>query len=212
MEKVCSCFLIIIKLGITIAFIVINCIWLFSIIKNSKKEENFIEVDNSWGVSEDPNGVCEKNIVSYLSEGAHETFNFKMKEINKYSTGLVSILLIQVGLDFIFYVILICTCIVQKTEALTGYTYFYIIVSGIISLLNFIFFILFSVYYYKGKIREFKDFGECGFFIQSVFQDAFNYVFIVFDNCKKVFITDLVFLCYNCCTSCLSVILKKIDD
>ena len=97
---------LILKSAITITFAILNCIWLLKIMENSKKEEAFVKIDDSQMISsEDPNGVCEKYLYNYLDKGAHETFNFKMKDINKFSIGLISLLFIQLGMDSLYYII-----------------------------------------------------------------------------------------------------------
>ena len=181
--------------------------------ENSKKEEAFVEVDNSRLTSSaDPSGVCEKYLYDYLEEGVHETFDFKMKDIKKYSTGLVSILFISLGMDLLLVLVIIISICCHLNDAIVACVTIHTILSSMLSTLNLIFFILFSVYYYKGKIKDFEDFSECDFFIESFFRDTFSYIFIVYDNCKKVFITDLIFICLNCCSTIISAIINKKND
>jgi len=73
----------------------------------------------------------------------------------------------------------------------------HIIMTIILSLLNLIFFILLSVYFYKGKIDEFKDFSECFFFDKMNFDKTFEYIYLIYKNCKKIFIVDLIYLCIS---------------
>ena len=42
--------------------------------------------------------ICEKNLYNCFKVNTYETFNFKMKEIHKYSIGLIVILFIQIGI------------------------------------------------------------------------------------------------------------------
>jgi hypothetical protein len=63
-----------------------------------------------------------------------------------------------------------------------------------------IFFILFSVYFYKGKIDDFKYFRECSFFDERNFNKAYDYIFLVYKNSLKVFIVNLIYISINCCS------------
>ena len=115
--------IIFINLVISLTLIILNFVWLFPVMNNSKKEEPLVENENilvpnyinlDLDSLRSSKGDCEKNLYDIYEDGVYETFNFKMKEIHKYSTGLVSILFIQIGLDIIYSVvwlfsILLCT-------------------------------------------------------------------------------------------------------
>ena len=60
-------------------------------------------------------------------DGVYETFDFKMKEINKYSTGLVSILFIQIGIEILFIIGLIISALI-KSESCGGIIYFFLLI------------------------------------------------------------------------------------
>ena len=110
---------------------------------NSKKDESLVEIGSllavnvanldSLGASKDN---CENNLYNSMEEGVYKTFNFKMKEIHKYSTGLVSILFIQIGL---FIIIFICGfLLLMMTSSAKGWgsifgtlSIFYLILSQI---------------------------------------------------------------------------------
>jgi hypothetical protein len=201
--------IIFINLVISLTLIILNFVWLFPVMNNSKKEEPLVENENilvpnyinlDLDSLRSSKGDCEKNLYDIYEDGVYETFNFKMKEIHKYSTGLVSILFIQIGLDIIYIVGLFISFLIDS-EACGGIiVLFYLILPKIASLINLIFFILFSVYFYKGKIDDFKFFSECSFFDERNFNKTYDYIFIVYNNCKKAFIVNLIYLSINNCS------------
>jgi len=196
-------------LSICATLMILNFVWLFPVMINSKKEEPLVEIGSILSPNYDTLDLdnlkssksdCEKNIYDIDKEGVYETFNFKMKEIHAYSTGLVAILFIQIGL-FIILLFIICifsTGSVRAYAELLGCIFItHIIMTVIISLLNLTFFILLLVYFYKGKIDEFKDFSECSFFDETNFNKTFGYIFSVYKNCQRVFIANILFLFFT---------------
>ena len=204
-----SYFIIFINLAISLTLIILNFVWLFPVMNNSKKEEPLVEntnilLPNYNNIDLDSirysKGDCDKNLYDIYEDGVYETFNFKMKEIHKYSTGLVSILFIQIGLDIIYIVGLFISFLIDSENCGGIIVILYLILPKIALLLNLIFFILFSVYFYKGKIDEFKFFSECSFFDERNFNKTYDYIFIVYNNCKKAFIVNLIYLSINNCS------------
>ena len=204
-----SYFIIFINLAISLTLIILNFVWLFPVMNNSKKEEPLVENENilvpnynnlDLDSLRSSKGDCEKNLYDIYEDGVYETFNFKMKEIHKYSTGLVSILFIQIGLDIIYIVGLFISFLIDSENCGGIIVILYLILPKIALLLNLIFFILFSVYFYKGKIDDFKFFSECSFFDERNFNKTYDYIFIVYNNCKKAFIVNLIYLSINNCS------------
>ena len=198
-----------INLAISLTLIILNFVWLFPIMNNSKKEEPLVEN----GIILAPNydnldldslrfskGDCDQNLYGIYEDGVYETFNFKMKEIHKYSTGLVSILFIQIGFDIIYIIGFIIAVLIDSENCGAIILILYLILPKIVLLLNLIFFILFSVNFYEGKIDDFKYFRECSFFDETNFNKTYDYIFLVYKNCKKVFIVNLIYLCLNGCS------------
>ena len=204
-----SYFFTFINLAISLALIILNFVWLIPVMNNSKKEEPLVEN----GIILAPNydnldldslrfskGDCDKNLYGIYEDGVYETFNFKMKEIHKYSTGLVSILFIQIGLDIIYVVGFIIAALIGSENCGGIIFIFYLILPKITLLLNLIFFILLSVYFYEGKIDDFKYLRECAFFDETNFNKTYDNIFLVYENCKKVFIVNLIYLSLNGCS------------
>ena len=201
--------IIFINLSISLTLIILNFVWLFPVMNNSKKEEPLVEntnilLPNYNNIDLDSirysKGDCDKNLYDIYEDGVYETFNFKMKEIHKYSTGLVSILFIQIGLDLLYIVGLIISALINSETCGGIIVILYLILPKIALLLNLIFFILFSVYFYKGKIDDFKYFRECSFFDERNFNKAYDYIFLVYKNSLKVFIVNLIYISINCCS------------
>jgi hypothetical protein len=203
-----SCFFILLNLALSLTLIILNFVWIFPVMNNSK-EEPLVEIgsilapDNSnldLDSLRSSKGDCNKNLYDIYEDGVYETFNFKMKEIHLYSTGLVSILFIQIGLDILYIAALFISILINSKDCGIIIVLFYLILPKIALLLNLIFFILFSVYFYKGKIDDFKFFSECSFFDERNFNKTYDYIFIVYNNCKKAFIVNLIYVCLNCCS------------
>ena len=185
---------------------------------NSKEEEPHLEIGSSLipnfehkGSLTISLGDCEKNLYNSLKNGAYETFNFKMNQILKYSTGLYAIIFIELGLVLLFILGLLILC---YKGSLTCDVFFCIIylLSNIALLLNLVFFILFSVSLYKEKIDDFKDFSNCIFFDKIVFNKTYDYIFLVYINFKKVFIVNLIYLCIKFCTIFINMIFIFTND
>ena len=66
------------------------------------------------------------------------------------------------------------------------------ILSLIILILKLSFFILLSVYYYKGKYKKFLDFRKCEFIDTNKFNDIYKYIFTVYNNCKVIFFSYII--------------------
>ena len=199
----CSCCLMVTKIIIALTFFIIKLVCLFKIMNNSKKEEPLIEVrytalnnitdDNfvDWNFTE---AECtEEQLKNFIENGVYDTFEFKMKKINKYSKGLLSLTFI----DLFFSSMLGGSYLgsdydsKETKEIIFGFLFLWDI---IIFILNLIFFILFSVYYYKGKYRQFLDFGNCDFINEENFDDIYGYIYKVFDNSKIFYTSNLVSL------------------
>ena len=175
-----------------IVLTVLEFVWITPVMKNSNEEPLFdigsslipnYEHNGSLALSE---GNCEKYLYNSLKYGVYETFNFKMKEIHKYSTGIFCIFIIQMSFGFLF--------IFALSEKGEEYQLVVIIIGlAIILLLNLIFFILFSAVFFRRKIDEFKEFSKCSFFDETNFNKIFGFIFTVYKNGSKAFIVDLIF-------------------
>ena len=207
------CTILIITLSISVIFITLNFVWLFPVMNDSKKKEPPNEIRQSLILYESNSGIqydCDYNLISFLDKGAFETFNIKMKQIHKYSTGLISILFIDIGLSVIAFVAIIILTIVKSNSDATVFIYCcQKLLNALCEILNLIFFILLSVYYYKGKYKELEDFSTCYFFDYDRFMDTYDFIFKVQKNYKKVFILNIIFLSLNCCLNLLNICLKE---
>ena len=199
----CACCLMVTKIIIALTFFIIKLVCLFKIMNNSKKEEPLIEIRYTalnndtdynfvdWNFTE---AECtEEQLENFIENGVYDTFEFKMKKINKYSKGLLSLTFIDYFFSFMFESLLLASMFDReiKTEVVVGLSFLWNI---IIFILNIIFFILFSVYYYKGKYEQFSDFGDCDFINKENFDDIYGYISKVFHNSKIFFASNLISL------------------
>lgn len=103
---------------------------------------------------------CQDNLKNFVENGVYETFSFKMKKINKYSKGLLSLTFIDLFFSICFGILNILT-FSNLQDKIKNIWMLFLLMNIIIYILNLIFFILLSVYYYKGKYGKFLDFGKC---------------------------------------------------
>ena len=199
---------LVIILASSFVLIILGLVWITPVMNNSKEEPLFdigssllpkYEHKGSLAISE---GNCEKYLYNSLKNGVYKTFNFKMKEIHKYSIGIFVIIIIQLIFDF--FIIIISACLKRFDECQLVIAIIYFIIT---LLLNFIFFTLFSVNFYKKKIDEFKDFSKCFFFEETKFNNIFGFVFSLYKNGTKAFIVELIFVIFNFISLCLVIFL-----
>ena len=203
MAKVIECLFIVHSL-LSLLFFIVKLSSLFSIMINSNKNEPSLEARNSILNNTNINFTnlfytilgCQDNLENFVENGVYETFNFKMKKINKYSKGLLSVTFIDLFFSICLFVltILIYGKLRGKIENIWM---LFIFMNFIIYILNLIFFILLSVYYYKGKYEKFLDFGKCDLIDKDNFDKNYGYIIIVFDDCKNIFIIGLLSLIHN---------------
>ena len=114
--------IIIISIVLSIVFVTLNLVWLFKVMNNSNKEEPSQEKRisllnaNIDGYLNHQNEECLKMVNQFIDEGIYETFNFKIKHINKYSKGLLSLFFIQIGIVFLIIIGIIIFIILDSEE------------------------------------------------------------------------------------------------
>ena len=136
------------------------------------------------------NECDNNNLFLFVEKGAYETFNINMKQIHKYSTGLIHIIYCNwckfINIYNIFYLSFFSESGPFITFLCGGVLY----ILG--SILNLIFFIILSVYYYKGKYKELEDLSKCNNINYDNFMDIYGFIFEIQKNYKKVFIVDII--------------------
>ena len=192
--------LLIISLISSVVCIILGWVWLFPVMNNSEKNERIEKAQSLILYRSDIeySDKCINNLDLFLKNGTYETFNINMKRIHKYSKGLLFILFIIIGSNVISFIAFInCACCSNSTD----FTKFIFCCGCLLyilgTILNLIFFILLSVYYYKGKFKEFEEFSKCGFIDSKKFMETYDFIFIIHKNYQKVFIVDLIFICLN---------------
>ena len=204
-----------IKFIAAIVFLILNLVWLFPVMNNSKKDEP--QIENLTCYLPNQNNLrylilteldCDFYLYEISNKGAYKTFDLKMDNIHKYSTGLLSIFFIQAGLLVLFIVGLIIS-IITEFDAFAFFIILYFLLDILCSILNLIFFIILSVNYYKCKFNNFQDFGGCYFFDKEKFMEDYDNVFKVKNNFKKVFIINIISLSLSFLGNVCSLLCRK---
>ena len=186
---------IIIKIGI-LALTILSIVWLFPVMKNSGIDEP----SGGLQIISDPNESnekCKEYLDKLINEeiGVYEAFDLKMKNIHKYSLGLVCLLIIQPS-GFILLVIILAIinsfCFNGKCEGTPNnivnmWKY-------LLSLLILLFFILLILTYNASKSNDFEEFSKCSFIDSYEFSKTYDNIFKVIKNMKKFLITSLVYI------------------
>lgn len=150
----------------SLIFLILNLVWLFRVMNNSKKGEPSQEkrlsllIINTNDYLDSGNGECIKRVEPFIEDGVYRTFDFKMKDINKFSKGLISINFIDMGLVILTIIFCIIFAFIDQEKVKTILS-LYKTLNYLSSLLNLVFFVIISVYYYEGKTKEFENFGKC---------------------------------------------------
>jgi hypothetical protein len=206
--KVFAIISLIIKIGF-LALIILSLVWAFPVMKNSGKDEpseGFKIIANS----NESNEKCKEYLDKFTNEevGVYEAFDFKMKNIHKYSLGLVCLLIIHpcLFLLLVFTLSLINSCCFNGKcgDSIYG------IVNGLKSLtfiLIILFYALLEINYSKSKNKDFEDFSKCSFIDSDEFSKTYDYIFKIIKNMRKLLIIFIVQLCLfafenlaeNCC-------------
>ena len=193
--KVFAIISLIIKIGF-LALIILSLVWAFPVMKNSGKDEpseGFKIIANS----NESNEKCKEYLDKFTNEevGVYEAFDFKMKNIHKYSLGLVCLLIIQPGL--ILLLVLIFALINSFCFNGKCGNSFYGIIDGLkylIFLLIILFYVLLQVNYNKSKNKDFEDFSKCSFIDSDEFSEKYDNIFKVIKNMKKLLISISVYM------------------
>ena len=181
---------------IILALIILSLVWLFPIMTNSGKDE---PSEEGWMVST-PNDLNEKcnEYFDKLTNGEEEigiydAFDFRMKSIHKYSTGLICLLIMQPCVFLLLALIIAIisnVCDKRCKELIPLITKMWIYLSFII---NIIFFTLLYINYNKSKKEDFEDFSECSFVDSDEFSSTYDNVFKVINNMKKLLVTFVIY-------------------
>ena len=183
----------------------INLILLFKIKDYSAKTEpkivereySDVELDQNFRALDYSISFCDETIEKVLVDGIYKSFKFKMKKINKYSKGQIVLYFIIIG-----YILLgvICSIILKRsrTELFKKVKKVIFFFRCIASLISFIFFIILSVYCFKGKYGTLEDFGKCYFFNKSEFDEANDHIFKMHTRFIIYFILNILLFSMNC--------------
>jgi hypothetical protein len=187
--------LLIVKICI-FAAIILCIVWAFPVMVNSGKDEPSEDFPITSNPTES-DGICKEYLDKFINEevGVYEAFNFKMKNIHKYSLGLVCLLIIQPGL--ILLLVLIFALINSFCFNGKCGNSFYGIIDGLkylIFLLIILFYVLLQVNYNKSKNKDFEDFSKCLFIDSDEFSEKYDNIFKVIKNMTKLLISISVYM------------------
>lgn len=162
---------------------------------------------SDWNFTESK--CTEEQLGNFLENGVYATFNFKMKEINRYSKGLLSLAFIGAFFSLSLFGVMRADYAFKEVKEMF---YLFSLFNVIIFILDLIFFILLSVYYYKGKYGDFLDFRECDFIDIDSFNDNYEYISKVFQHCKIIFPSYIIALVSDILTIILLVMIMINED
>ena len=188
-------------------------VWLFKVKNNAKEEpadRNLYVQEDIFETKYEVGDFCYDNYNPYITNGAFKQFNIKMKNIKKYSTALLSMLIISLILSvlFIFFAILYKICCSTHQTCGGVLLMIYLFINFIRNILSLVFFIILSVNYFRCDFDNFEDFSECKY-LHKAFQNDYHFVFVVKNTYIKCFILYLVSMLLDCFEICLNIFSKK---
>lgn len=176
---------------IKIVMFIISLIWLFKVRKNAKNEPKnralYIK-DNPLNYCYEDDFCCDK-LLDYQKKGAFITFDLRVKKIKKYSTALIVLFFIFIGLIIIAVVL----AFVFKAYSDIFYIYcnFCIFFSFANVVLSIVFLSLFVVSHYKSNFHDFERFSECRY-LKKNFQRDYNFVYKIKDFLETPIILGII--------------------
>jgi len=196
--------LVFIYLLLFLIITIINLTLLFKIKDYSAKTEpkivereySDVELNQNFRALDYSTSFCDAKIEEVLVDGIYKTFKFKMKKINKYSKGQIVLYFIIIGSIFL---IMIGSIILNRIRPewfikVSNVIFFFVYIASFIS---FIFFIILSVYCFKGKYGTLEDFGECYFFNKDEFDKANGHIFKMHKRFIAYFILNIFLYVMN---------------
>ena len=147
---------------------------------------------------------CIDRLEPYISKGAFKEFDLRIKKIKRYSTILIVILLVKMGLSLLASILGQCC----KSKKCSRFILIILLLSLVAEILFLIFFIIISVYYFKSKFNKFDDFSKCKY-LGSSFEKDYDFVYDLKKYFKIFFILGLISFFLNLAHIFLNRQLKK---
>ena len=197
---------------INLVIFILGLIWLFKVKNNAKNEP----ANRDSYIYDDPlnyyieGDFCYDKSLVYPDKGAFNIFDLRMKKIKKYSKALIVIYLITIIITVITMIfnILAKTKLKYKKKCVSIIYLLLLIIILTIAILSFVFFIILSVHYFKGKFDDFEDFSDCKF-LTNDFKSDYHFVSVVKNNFIKFFILNIISIALSCVKNIIDKIAEK---
>ena len=195
----------------------ITClVWLFMVYSDAKDEPNdrVNYILDTFDIEEykltyGENDYCVGLYDPYIQKGAFDYLDVRMKNIKKFSLGLIILNFISLGLEFLTIIIVFTVlCCESRSNTLACIIAIITILNLLTSLVAFILFIILSVHYFKSDFDEFEKFSGCEY-LNSKFDHDYKFVNEVKDNYLKYFIVYFVIFGLNSVNNSISRCNKK---
>ena len=200
-NKILKIVTLIVELAFLVIFIVC-VVYLFKVNQNAKDEPTnrggYIMYDPYDYYTE--GDFCIDHLEPYVSKGAFKEFNLRIKKIKRYSTILIVILFVKMGLSLL--------AICCKNKKCSCFILILLLLSLVGEVIFLIFFIIISVHYFKSKFNKFNDFSKCKY-LGSSFEKDYDFVYDLKKHFKIFFILGLISFVLNSAHIYLNRQLKK---
>ena len=206
-----------IKLILSLALLVLSILclyWLIKVYNNTDDEPlNRIKYISDEHGSPDElyslGDICYDHYESFLIIGALEDFDIRIKKIRKFSLALIITFFISFILSILSIGVILGGAILKCAgKVLSIITIILGLIAIISTILAFIFFIILSVHYFKSNFGDFEDFNDC-YYLNSTFDDDYDFVYVVKKNYKRFFIVYLIVFVLDIVDKILERMLKK---
>ena len=177
--------------------LILLIVWLCKIINNANEEPKSF---NSFFTNESPlnyteGDFCYGRKFEFSKNGAFKLFHIRMKEIKKYSIGLLVSKLISI-------LMVICAACASKayedslkTDVADKNMIIFAIIFTIFyianSILNVVFFELLSHNFSDSNFEDFETFSNCAFLTRK-FKRKYDFISTVKNNCERISIVNLI--------------------
>ena len=153
--------------------------------------------------------LCYDHYEPFIIIGAFEDFDIRMKKIRKFSLAIIVTFFISFILSILSLGVILGGALFKcGGKILSLISLIAEIITILASILAFIFFIILSVHYFKSNFGDFEDFNDC-IYLNSRFDDDYDFVYVVKDNYKRFFIVYLIVFVLGIVNNILERILKK---
>jgi len=138
---------------------------------------------------------CYGRKFEFSKNGVFKIFHIRMKEIKKYSIGL----LVSKLISMLMILCAACACKAYKDSSkdyyadknMIKFAIIYTILYIINSILNIVFFELLSHNFSDSNFEDFETFSNCAFLTRK-FKRKYDFISTVKNNCERISIVNLI--------------------